>query len=134
MTRGAVDGLKTPVQQPHRGGTSQHIDHLSVLIDRTWRLSQLGQFAERYAKAIEQLGNRGSSEDQPTIVEVLVACVREKTRACRVRRTRSLPVTTARQPHPARSCRQIANATAEIRVVSNSWRVEPVGASFLAVS
>jgi uncharacterized protein YjbI with pentapeptide repeats len=66
---------------------------------RTYRLSQQGQFTDRYAKAIEQLGNRDSVEvrlggiyalerlmrdskdDQPTIVEVLAAYVREKARA-----------------------------------------------------
>jgi uncharacterized protein YjbI with pentapeptide repeats len=63
---------------------------------RTYRLSQQGQFTDRYSKAIEQLGENkmevrlggiyalerlmaDKARDQPTILEVLAASVRERT-------------------------------------------------------
>ena len=64
---------------------------------RTYRLSREGQFTDRYSKAVEQLGDdkklevrlggiyalerlmADSSRDQPTILEVLAAWVRERT-------------------------------------------------------
>lgn len=66
---------------------------------RTYRLSQQGQFIDRYPKAIEQLGDResleirlggiyalerlmsDSSRDQPTVMEVLAAFIREHAHA-----------------------------------------------------
>jgi hypothetical protein len=66
-----------------------------VLTTRTYRLTQQGQFADRYTKAIAQLGDDkldvrlggiyaleriaiDSKRDHPTVVEVLSAYVRER--------------------------------------------------------
>lgn len=102
---------------------------------RTYRLTQTGQVTDRFTKAIGQLGDaardvrigaifaleritKDSPEDQPTIMEVLTAYVREHA-------PRQRPVEVADKPPPDTSSVGAAQEGAEVRLRDRLEQVPP---------
>jgi hypothetical protein len=96
---------------------------------RTYRLSLQGQLTDRYTKAVEQLGDDkldirlgaiyalerlavDSRRDHPTVVEVLSAYVRERSRTRAARRTRPPGRRTA---HPLRLTTTLESLAVDIQ-------------------